>query len=143
MLKRAYWGVYGPNPIGTSYGNFFVRCWAPLMVRAFLDSLFFWACFTPQLLSGALQYMGWSTFSWVIADITQFAVCAAAFGYLVDSGMDTVIAAVGHKIPFLAGLIPQLPPPLPQKAVVEAAIVETHVTQLETTTTTIPKEAKL
>src|ERR1035441_11085858 len=124
ILKRSYWGVFGTSPIGSSYGNYFVRCWVPLLVRSFWDSLIFWACFTPQLLSGGMSALGWSTMSGVIGDITKFAVCAAAFGSLVDSVLDTAAAMAEKHVPFLSGFLPPLPPPLPQKAVVQAAIVE-------------------
>ena len=139
MLKRAYWGVYGPNPIGTSYANFFVRAWVPLLVRAFWDSLIFWVAFSPQLLANGLALLGWSSMSGVLGVITQFAPCAAGFGYLSDSVMDAITAIATKKIPALNGLLPPMPSPLPQQAVVQAAIVETKVTALETTTTTAPK----
>jgi hypothetical protein len=142
MLKRSYWGVFGPSPIGSSYGNYFQRCWAPLLVRFFWDSLIFWACFTPQLLAEGLSLLGWSSLAGYVAVITKFAVCAAGFGYLVDSILDTTAAIVAKHVPLLSGMLPPLPPPLPQKAVVQAAIVETKVTALETKTTTVPVEVK-
>jgi hypothetical protein len=142
MLKRSYWGVYGPSPIGSSYGNYFQRCWVPLLVRFFWDSLIFWICFTPQLLAEGLSLLGWSSLSGGVAVITKFAPCAAGFGYLVDSILDTVAAIAEKHVPFLSGVLPPLPPPLPQKAIVQAAIVETKVTALETKTTTVPQEAK-
>jgi hypothetical protein len=143
MLKRAYFGVYvGPSPMGTSYANYFQRCWAPLLVRFFWDSLIFWACFTPQLLTEGLSLLGWSSLSGGLAVITKFAPCAAGFGYIVDSILDTVAAIAGKHVSFLNGLLPPLPPPLPQQAVVQAAIVEQKVTQLQTTTTIVPSGEK-
>jgi hypothetical protein len=141
MLKRSYWGVYGPNPIGSSYANYFVRCWVPLVVRAFWDSLIFWVCFQPLLLAGALAGLGWTSVSGYVAVITKFGGCAAGFGYLVDSILDTVAAIAEKHVSLLSGFLPPMPPPLPQRAVVEAAIVEQKVTKLETTTTVVPKEA--
>lgn len=140
MLKRSYWGVYGPSPLADDYTDFLRRCWVPLLVRAFWDSLIFWACFTPQLLTEGLSVLGWSSMSGVVAVITKFAVCAAGFGYMVDSILDTVAAAVGKHLPALSSILPPMPPPLPQKAIVQAAIVETKVTALETKTTTVPSE---
>jgi hypothetical protein len=108
MLKRAYYLVTGPNPIANTYGQFIQRCWIPLLVRSFLDGCIFWACFTPQLLSKGLDYMGWTNFSWVVAMVTQFAVCAALFGHTVDSLMDFAVS----KIPGIKDWLPQMPPPL-------------------------------
>jgi hypothetical protein len=142
MLKRSYWGVFGPSPIGSSYGNYFQRCWVPLLVRSFWDSLIFWICFTPQLLTAGLSFLGWNSMAGVVAVITKYAPCAAAFGYLVDSVLDTIVAIAAKHVPFLSGVLPPMPSPLPQPAVVQAAIVETKVTSLQTQTTTVPSEAK-
>lgn len=138
-LKRAYFLVTGPNPVANNYSDFIRRCWIPLIVRAFLDSIMFWLCFTPQFLSGGLEYLGWSSMSGVIGTITKFAPCAALFGHTADSLLDFIISTVGSKIPFLTGVLPQMPHPLPQQAIVQAAIVQTKVTALETTTTTVPR----
>jgi len=140
MLKRSYWGVFGPNPVGSSYGNYFVRCWVPLTVRAFWDSLIFWVFFHPPLLTAALAGLGWSSMSDWLAVITKYGGCAAMFGYLVDSVLDTVAMIAEKHVPLLNGFLPPMPPPLPQKAVVQAAIVEQKITKLETTTTVVPKE---
>jgi hypothetical protein len=144
MLKRAYWGLLpGPSgQMGTSYSNYFARCWVPLLIRAFWDSLIFWACFTPQLLSAGLAFLGWGSMSGVVGVITKFAVCAAAFGYMADSILDTIAATIGKKIPFLNTILPPLPPPLPQPAVIEASIRETKVTTLETHTMNVAPEVK-
>ena len=137
MLKRSYWGVFGPNPIGSSYGNYFARCWAPLLVRTFWDSLIFWVFFHPPLLTAGLAALGWSSMSGWVAVLTKYGGCAAAFGYIVDSILDTVAAIAAKHISLLSNLLPPMPPPLPQKAVVAAQIVEQKVTQLQTTTTVI------
>ena len=139
MAKRSYWGVFGPNPLGANYADYFRRCWVPLLVRSFWDSLIFWAFFTPQLVASGLSLLGWSSAASVVAMITKFAVCAAAFGYMVDSVLDTLAAVAEKSLPSLSGILPPMPPPLPQKAIVQAAIVETKMTALETTTTTVPK----
>jgi len=107
-LKRAYYLVTGPNPIATTYVQFVQRCWIPLLIRAFLDSLVFWALFTPGFADKALKYIGWENVSWMVMMVTQFAVFAAVFGHTVDSIMDFAVS----KIPFIRDQIPQMPPPL-------------------------------
>jgi hypothetical protein len=109
MLKRSYYLVTGPNPIASSYAQFWHRCWIPLIVRAAIDSGIFWMCFTPQLLSGGLQYLGWGSFAGVVGVITRFAPCAFFFGHTSDSLVDMAVS----KIPFLSGFLPQMPGPLP------------------------------
>ena len=108
-LKRAYYLVTGPNPIANTYGQFVQRCWIPLLVRAFLDSLVFWALFTPGFADKALTYVGWTNFSWAVSMVTQFAVFAAVFGHAVDSVLDFGVS----KIPFVKDTLPQMPGPLP------------------------------
>jgi hypothetical protein len=135
MLKRAYYLTTGPAPIAHSYSEFIRRSWIPLFVRGAVDSGVFWACFTPQLLAQGLSYLGWASAQGVIALVTKFAVCAFFFGLAVDSAVDFSVS----KVPFLKGWLPQMPPALPQPAIMQAAIVETKVTALETTTTTLPK----
>jgi len=83
-----------------------------LIVRAFIDSLFFWALFTPGFADKALAYFGWTNWSWAISMVTQFGVFAAAFGHLVDSAVDFFVS----KIPFIKDVLPQMPPPLPAPA---------------------------
>lgn len=107
-LKRAYYLVTGPNPVANTYKQFLKRCWIPLVVRFFLDSLVFWALFTPGFADKALAYMGWSTFSWVVAMVTQFAVFASVFGHTVDSVLDFAVS----KIPWIKDVLPQMPGPL-------------------------------
>lgn len=107
-LKRAYYGINPPNPIATSYGNWFQRSWAPLLVRAFIDSMFFWLLFTPGVADKALTALGWESYAWVVQMITQFAPVAAAFGYTIDSNVDFFVT----KIPFVKDVLPQMPGPL-------------------------------
>jgi hypothetical protein len=107
-LKRAYYLVTGPNPIANNYTQFVQRCWIPLLVRFFLDSMVFWALFTPEFAGKALDYLGWANFSWVVMMVTQFAVFAAVFGHTVDSVMDFVVS----KVPWVKDVLPQMPPPL-------------------------------
>lgn len=108
MLKRAYYLVTGPNPIANTYGQFIQRCWIPLVVRGFLDSLIFWLLFTPGIVDKALAYLGWASYGWAVALITQFAPVAAAFGHLIDSALDFLVS----KIPFVKDVLPQMPGPL-------------------------------
>jgi hypothetical protein len=107
-LKRAYYLVTGPNPVANNYRQFIERCWIPLMVRAFLDSLTFWMLFTPGVADRFLATLGWSNFSWAVSMVTQFAVFAAVFGHTVDSIMDVAVS----KIPFIKDVLPQMPGPL-------------------------------
>lgn len=107
-LKRAYYLITGPNPVANSWGQFWQRCWVPLLVRFFLDSLVFWALFTPGAIDKGLDYLGWSTFSWAVTMVTQFAVFAATFGYTVDSVLDFAVS----KAPFIRDFLPQMPGPL-------------------------------
>lgn len=108
-LKRAYYLVTGPNPVANNYTQFIQRCWIPLLVRGFLDSLVFWALFTPGFADKALSAMGWNNFAWAVSMVTQFAVFAATFGFMVDSIMDIAVS----KIPIVRDILPQMPPPLP------------------------------
>jgi hypothetical protein len=109
-LKRAYYLVTGPNPIAETYKEFVVKCWIPLVVRFFLDSCVFWALFTPGFADKALSALGWTSFSWVVQMVTQFAVFAAVFGHTVDSVLDFAVS----KIPWIKDVLPQMPAPLPK-----------------------------
>src|SRR5438309_501412 len=82
-LKRAYFMISPPNPVAIGYSHLLQRAWVPLTVRFFLDSLVFWALFSPGFADKALATLGWSTMSWVVTMVTQFAVFAAVFGHTV------------------------------------------------------------
>lgn len=107
-MKRAYYLVTGPNPVASTYGQFIQRCWIPIAVRWFIDSLFFWLAFTPGIADKALTALGWESYAWVVQMITQFAPVAAMFGHSVDSVVDFAVT----KIPFLKDVLPQMPGPL-------------------------------
>ena len=62
-FKRAYYGINPPNPVATSYPNWIERSWAPLLIRAFLETLIYWIFFTPGMADKALAYFGWTTYS--------------------------------------------------------------------------------
>ena len=134
-LKRAYYGVNPPNPVATGFLNYVQRSWAPLLVRMAIDSAVFWLLFTPGLADKALASVGWANYSWVVTMITQFAPVAFFFGFFVDSVVDFAVT----KVPFVKDVLPQMPGPLPQPAVVRAQVVEqvTKVTQLQDTTTVV------
>ena len=118
-LKRAYYLVTGPNPVANTYGQFVKRCWIPLLVRLFLDSMVYWIFFIPGMADKAFAAIGWTTYSWATNLVTQFAPFSAIFGHAIDSVMDF---AVG-KIPGIKDILPQMPgplipPPLPPEPVV-------------------------
>lgn len=108
MLKRAYYLVTGPNPIASGYGEFFRRCWIPLLVRAMIDGGIYWATFTPQLLGAGLEYLGWSRFHNAVVILSQFGVFAFFFGIGVDSLADFGVS----KVPFFKDFLPQMPGPI-------------------------------
>lgn len=117
-LKRAFYLVTGPNPIANTYRQFLERCWIPLLVRAFLDSLVFWLLFTPGVVDKALTYLGWTDWSWAVTMITQFAPVAAVFGHTVDSVMDFLVS----KVPFINTVLPQMPGPIPAPVPAPASV---------------------
>jgi hypothetical protein len=139
-LKRAYYGINPPNPVATGYWNYIQRAGVPLGVRAFLESLIFWVMFTPGLADKALASLGWTSYGWAVGVVTQVAPAAAFFGHALDSMIDMAIS----KIPFVNTILPQMPGPLPQQAVVKAELVEqtTKVSQLQTTTTVVGGDDK-
>lgn len=110
-LKRAYYLVTGPNPVANTYRQFWQRCWIPLVIRAFLDSLIFWALFTPGFADRALSYLGWDRMAWAVTMVTQFAVFAAVFGHAVDSIVDFAVS----KTPWIKDAVPQMPGPIKPK----------------------------
>jgi hypothetical protein len=136
-FKRAYYGINPPNPIARGYRDWLARCWAPLTIRAFLESCLFWVMFTPGIADKALAYLGWDSYEWVVIVVTKVPPIAAFFGHAVDSVADMALS----KIPGLNAILPQMPGPLPQQAVVESQVVRqtTEVTQLQSTTTVVPK----
>ena len=107
-MKRAYYGVNPPAPIANSYVHWIQRSWVPLLVRAFIDSMFFWVLFTPGVADKALSAVGWSEYAWMVEIITQFAPVAGLFGHVVDSVVDFAVT----KIPFIKDVLPQMPGPL-------------------------------
>jgi hypothetical protein len=137
-IKRAYFLITGPNPIANNLEQFMERAWMPLLFRFAADSGIFWATFSPIVLSAMLHYLGWERFANSVDVVTQYGFFALFFGMGVDSAVDIGVT----KIPLIKDFWPQMPGPLPQKAVVEAQIVEQTVTQLQTTTTVVPKDAK-
>ena len=136
--KRAYYGINPPQPVATGYIDWLKRSSAPLIVRALVDIMLFWLFFIPGYVDKLLGYLGWSEYEWVIVPVIHVPPLAFFLGLSIDSLVDVGIS----KIPILRDWLPQMPGPLPQKAVVEAQLVEqtTRVTQLQTTTTEIPNE---
>jgi|SRR5579859_6064167 len=108
-MKRAYYLVTGPNPVATTYTQFVERCWIPLLVRAFIESLIFWLMFTPGMADRLLAYFGWTSYGWAIGVFTQVAPAAAILGHAMDSIADFALS----KIPFVKDILPQMPGPLP------------------------------
>lgn len=107
-LKRAYYGVNPPNPIANNYLHWLQRSAVPLLVRAFIDSMFFWLLFTPGLTDKIISSFGWQDASWALDMVTQFPVFASCFGFMVDSVVDIAVT----KIPFVKDVLPQMPGPL-------------------------------
>lgn len=110
--KRAYYGINPPNPVATGYLHYLERSWVPLMIRMFIDSMAFWAMFTPGVIDRALNTFGWQGAAWAVDMVTQVGVFAATFGYTVDSIVDFAVT----KIPWVKDILPQMPGPLPQQA---------------------------
>lgn len=104
MLKRAYFMVTGPNKKVNSYTEYFQRAWVPLLVRAFGGSMIFWALFVPGFSERVLGALGWTTFAWLVAVVTQWACFAGTFGFLVDSVLDFIFA-----LPGVNKFVPQMP----------------------------------
>jgi hypothetical protein len=117
-LKRAYFLVTGPNPIANSYKQFVQRCWVPLVVRGFLESLIFWVLFTPGIADRMLAYFGWTSYGWAVGLITQVAPVAAFFGHAMDSIADMAVS----KIPFINTILPQMPGPVISKPTINQAV---------------------
>lgn len=139
MGKRAFYSIKPPNPVAHSLGEYlnFNVAGMPLLFRFVAESAVYWLCFSPQLLTAALTYFGWEKAAGTVAVITQYAPAALLFGLFADFIADWFIGTVVTKISFLdiKDWWPQMPGPMPQEAVVQAAIVETKVTSLQTITT--------
>lgn len=133
-LKRAYYGIAPPNPVAHSYTQYIQRSWVPLLIRCFLESMVFWVMFTPGIADHLLGALGWDSYGTAMQLITKVPPIAAVFGHAVDSITDMAVS----KIPFVKDILPQMPPPLPQEAVVEAQMVKVEVTQLQSKTTVVP-----
>jgi len=106
MLKRAYYLVTGPNPVASTYSQFVARCWPPLVVRGVIGAGVYWLTFYPDVLNGALKYLG--TSYQLHSPVPQYAVVALFFGLGVDNLLDFLLS----KIPILSGWLPQMPGPL-------------------------------
>lgn len=138
MVKRAFYGIKPPNPVARDVSHYIEIAGIPLLFRFGLESAFFAGLFTPALAAKAFEAIGWENWTWVISIITQFAVVAFVFGMAIDPMADWFIPTVIGRIPGLKDWWPQMPGPMPQPMVVQAAIVETKVTALESRT--IPQE---
>src|SRR6266704_2319377 len=90
-FKRAYYGINPPHPIANGYWHWLQRSWAPLVVRAFLETLIFWVLFTPGIGDKMLAYLGWNSYEWAVIAVTQVPPVAAAFGHMMDSVVDMAI----------------------------------------------------
>lgn len=108
-IKRAYYLITGPNPVANNASEFIRRCWAPLLVRAFLESLFFWVMFDPRIAGKLLAYFGWTSYEWAVSLITQVAPVSGFLGHAIDSLADFAVS----KVPFVKDILPQMPGPLP------------------------------
>src|ERR1700684_2362663 len=104
MTKRGYYLITGPNPVANNFDQFVQRCWAPLLVRLILDSGVYWATFTPQVLVGGLNLLGWSRFAAAVGSVTQFGFFALFFGFGVDSILDFAMT----KVPWIKDVLPQM-----------------------------------
>lgn len=146
MGKRAYYSIRPPNPVAHNLRQYlqFNEAGMPLLFRFVVESTFYWMCFSPALLTAGLHYLGWERFAGTVAVITQFAACALAFGLIADFFADWFIGTVVGKITFLnlKDWWPQMPSALPQPAIVQAELIETRRTALETTTTVVQPDAK-
>jgi hypothetical protein len=120
ILKRAYYLVNGPNPIANTYGQFFQRCWPPLLVRAIAGGGVYWLTFYPELLSTVLTFFHWNT--QFHSAIPHYAVFALFFGLGVDNLLDFALS----KVPYLKDWLPQMPAPLPKSMIANPPPPETR-----------------
>lgn len=137
MSMRAHFMVRGPRPVATGYRDFIKRAWGPLLSRFGVENAFFGMLLNPKIAPAALHAFGWESFASTLTLLIQFAPVTYMMGWCGDVAADFGVV----KIPLLRDVWPQMPPPLPQPAIVQAQIVEQKVTQLQTTTTVVP-EAK-
>jgi len=135
MSMRAHFMVRGPRPVATGYIDFIKRAWGPLLFRFVAENAIFQMLLNPQLAPAVLHAFGWESIASTLELMVKFAPVTCMMGLCGDVLGDFGVV----KIPVLRDIWPQMPPPLPQKAVVQSQVVEqaTKVTQLQTTTTTI------
>jgi hypothetical protein len=119
MVKRGFYLIKGPNPVANNLKQFISVAWLPLLFRFVVDSMIYWAFFTPEIVQAGLSYLGMQKFAGIIAVITHFAVCSLGFGLIVDSMVDWGIGTVISRIPFLKDWWAQMPAPLPKALVVD------------------------
>jgi|ERR1035441_1624883 hypothetical protein len=117
MVKRGFYLINGPNPVANNLTQFIEVAWVPLLFRFVVDSMIYWAMFTPQITQAGLEYLGFEKFAGIVGVITKFAVCSLGFGLIVDSLVDWGIGTVISKIPFLSDFWAQMPSPLPKSLV--------------------------
>lgn len=108
MLKRAYYLIKGPNPVANTWLDFAQRCWVPLLVRAVIETVAFWALFNEQVTGRFLGWLGWTGYEWLVIMITGVPQAAFFFGLSVDAIADFLVT----KIPWIKDWLPQMPGPL-------------------------------
>jgi hypothetical protein len=140
MSMRAHFMVRGPRPVATDYVDFVKRAWGPLLFRFGLENAVFGMLLNPNIAPAVLHAVGWESMATTLETMIQFSPVTYMMGLCGDVAADFGVV----KIPFLKDIWPQMPPPLPQKAIVESQLVTqtTEVTQLQSTTTVVPKEEK-
>lgn len=111
QLKRAYYLVTGPNPVANTYAQFMQRCWMPLLVRGFIDTMIYWVLFFPGIGTHLLSYLGWSGYADAIDLVTQVSPIAGLFGLSIDVISDFALS----KVPIVKDIFPQMPAPLESK----------------------------
>jgi hypothetical protein len=131
MSMRAHFMVRGPRPVATGYIDFLKRAWGPLLFRFGAENALFGMLLNPQIAPAALHALGWESLASTVELLIQFAPVTYMMGLCGDVASDFAVV----KLPFVKDIWPQMPPPLPQPAVVQAQLVEQKVTQLQTTTT--------
>lgn len=107
MLKRAYYLVKGPNPVASTYSQFIVACWIPLLVRGVVDSGVFWLSFYPDFLNPVLSKFG---LSWQLH--SPMSDMPAVIALFMGLAMDSIVDFAVTKIPFIKDWLPQMPPAL-------------------------------